>query len=121
MTIAIPSIIFITIFDNNNNKIITRVSPCTKRIGPHNKDIISIIYGSLLGNTDAEYRKDGHGTRISFSKESINIDYLLWIHSLVSDCGYCNPKVPKIQSRIGTKGKIRYIIRFHTFTYSSFN
>lgn len=35
--------------------------------------------------------------------------------------GYCNPTVPKIQSRIGTGGKIEYIMRFHTFNYHSFN
>lgn len=63
----------------------------------------------------------GHGTRISFSQESNRASYLIWLHSIISELGYCNPKTPKIQSRIGIGGKIRYVLRFHTFTYSSLN
>ena len=91
------------------------------RIGPHNKDILSIFYGSLLGDSHAEKREQGYGTRISFSQESNRKDYLLWLHSTISELGYCNPTIPKLQSRIGISGKIRYTIRFHTFTYSSLN
>lgn len=36
------------------------------RIGTHNIDIISIVFGSLLGNAHAEKRLSGLGTRISF-------------------------------------------------------
>jgi len=31
------------------------------RIGPHNKDILSIIFGSLLGDAHGEKRKTGTG------------------------------------------------------------
>lgn len=88
---------------------------------PHNKDILSIIYGSLLGDGHAERRTLGNGTRISFSQESNRKDYLLWLHNKVSILGYTSSKVPKIQSRLGQRGSIRYVIRFHTFTYSSLN
>jgi LAGLIDADG DNA endonuclease family len=47
------------------------------RIGPHNRDIISIIFGSLLGDGHAEKRSDNGGTRISFYQESTHLSYLL--------------------------------------------
>jgi LAGLIDADG DNA endonuclease family len=47
------------------------------RIGPHNKDIISILYGSLLGDAHAEKRAEGKGTRISFYQEDRHSEYLL--------------------------------------------
>lgn len=91
------------------------------RIGPHNKDIISILYGSLLGDAHAEKRAEGKGTRISFYQEGSHSEYLLWLHSLIASLGYCNTTTPKLQTRMGAGGKIRYIIRFHSFTYTSFN
>jgi hypothetical protein len=46
-----------------------------KRIGPHNIDILSIIFGSLLGDSYAE--KHGNGTRICFQQERSHNTYLL--------------------------------------------
>lgn len=89
------------------------------RIGPHNIDIISIIFGSLLGDGDGEKR--GLGTRINFYQEATHVTYLLYLHDLLSKSGYCNDKIPKISTRLGTKGKVRKIIRFSTWTYTSFN
>lgn len=95
--------------------------PAAHRVGPHHHNIISVFYGTLLGDSYAEKRSSGNGTRISFSQESNRSEYLLYLHSLVAEIGYCNPKPPVIQSRLGTCGSVRYIIRFHTFTYSSLN
>jgi ubiquinol-cytochrome c reductase cytochrome b subunit len=89
------------------------------RIGPHNIDIISIIFGTLLGDGYGEKRING--TRISFYQEGSHKTYLLWLHSLISNLGYCNSTEPKLQKRLGVKNKIRYVIRFKTWTYSSFN
>lgn len=47
-----------------------------KRIGPHSEDIISIIFGSLLGQGDVE-RKIGSGTRIIFFQEAVHVKYIL--------------------------------------------
>ena len=91
------------------------------RIGPHNIDVISIIFGSLLGDAHAEKRLRGLGTRISFFQEGVHVEYLLYLHKLLSELGYCNSKVPIVTNRLGTKGKIRKIIRFSTWTYTSFN
>lgn len=110
-------IILIIIYLANNN--FAKRVRSDSRVGPHNKDILSIIYGSLLGDGHAE--KHGNGTRISFSQEASKSEYLIWLHSIVSEKGYCNPAIPKIQNRIGSGGKIRNIIRFRTFTYSTLN
>jgi ubiquinol-cytochrome c reductase cytochrome b subunit len=91
------------------------------RIGPHNLEILSIIFGTLLGDGFAERRITGNGTRICFYQEAIHNSYLIWLHNLVSSLGYCNIKTPKVQTRLGKHGKIRKIMRFSTWTYSNFN
>lgn len=91
------------------------------RIGSHNKDILSIIFGSLLGDAHAEKRLIGDGTRITFFQEGSHTNYILYLHEMFSDLGYCNSKVPIIATRLGAKGKVRKIIRFSTWTYTSFN
>lgn len=40
---------------------------------------------------------------------------------MFSDLGYCNPKTPTITTRLGVKGKVIKIVRFSTWTYTSFN
>lgn len=89
------------------------------RLGVHNLNILSFIFGSLLGDGFAE--RHGKGTRICFQQEGTHSAYLLWSHKYLSDLGYCTPILPKITNRLGTHGKIRQILRFKTFTYSSFN
>lgn len=39
----------------------------------------------------------------------------------MSILGYCNPDIPKLLTRLGLNGKIRTILRFKTFTFSSFD
>jgi hypothetical protein len=84
------------------------------RIGPHNIDVISIIFGSLLGDAHAEKRSMGIGTRICFFQEDSHVEYLLHVHKMLSESGYCNPKIPSITNRLGAKGKVRKIVRFST-------
>lgn len=91
------------------------------RIGPHNKDVYSIIFGSLLGDAHAEKRAAGLGTRINFYQEAVHVEYLYFLHKLLSHTGYCNPKIPVVSSRLSAKGKLRKIVRFNTWTYTSFN
>ena len=105
-----------TLSKYNNKKI-----RADKRIGPHNFDILSILFGSLLGDCHGEYRSKGNGTRFSFYQEGTHSAYLIWLHNLIADLGYCNTITPIIQTRLGIKGNIRKIIRFKTWTYSSFN
>nr|YP_010721229.1 LAGLIDADG homing endonuclease [Cyathus striatus]WDS46380.1 LAGLIDADG homing endonuclease [Cyathus striatus] len=110
----------------NNSNIFTKNSkfvkiPAIQRIGPHNKNILSILFGSLLGDGHAERRSKGNGTRISFYQEGSHVSYLLWLHNYLADLGYCSSKIPLIQTRLGQKGIVRKTLRFRTWTYSSFN
>jgi hypothetical protein len=104
------SIIYSTSF------IIRRI-PALKRIGPHNKNIIQFIYGSLLGDGYLEHH--GNGTRLCLQQEDSHKDYLFWLHNYLAFLGYTNPNIPLIQSRIGSKGKLRYLLRFKTWTYTN--
>lgn len=90
----------------------------TNRIGPHNFIVLSILIGSLLG--DAHMERDGNGSRICFYQKGEHIEYILWLHSVLLEHGYCKENIPQIQSRI-INGKLHYYCRFRTFTYSSFN
>lgn len=89
------------------------------RIGPHNYDILSILIGSLLGEGYAE--RHGNGTRFCFQQEHSNNPYLLWFHNYLSNLGYCTRNIPIITTRLGSGGKLRYISRFKTYTFVSFN
>ena len=92
-----------------------------QRIGPHNIDIISILFGSLLGDAHAEKRIGGVGTRITFYQEGSHVEYIYWLHSLISTRGYCSEAIPIVTKRIVKGGKTRNIVRFRTWTYTSFN
>jgi ubiquinol-cytochrome c reductase cytochrome b subunit len=89
------------------------------RIGPHNYDVLSFIFGSMLGDCYAE--RHGHGTRFCFQQEEPHRTYLVWFHNSLANLGYCNPNELKLSTRLGYKGKIRIIGRFKTYTYTSFN
>jgi len=115
----ISSFVFIIIVSITQNDI-TRIRGLS-RIGPHNRDVLSIIFGALLGDGHAEKRFGGVGTRISFFQEDIHVEYLLYLHEYLAESGYCNPKIPVITQRLGLKGKLRKVVRFSTWTYTSFN
>lgn len=90
-----------------------------KRIGPHNMDILSIIFGSILGDASGEHRSGS--TRFVFYQEASHSAYLLWLHNLISALGYCPTTIPTIFTRLAPGGKLRYVIRFKTFSFISFN
>lgn len=108
-----------TVISNNKPKV-TRIR-ADKRIGCHNKIILTIIYGSLLGDGHAERRIKGNGTRITFFQEGSHVSYLLWLHELLSNLGYCSSNLPVIKTRLGQKGVVRKIIRFNSWTFTSLN
>nr|YP_010714076.1 hypothetical protein P2X57_mgp26 [Fuscoporia gilva]WDD39639.1 hypothetical protein [Fuscoporia gilva] len=92
-----------------------------QRIGPHNIDILSIIIGSVLGDTQLEKRSNGLGTRILFEQSNKNVEYLMWFHNYLSSRGYCNPNKPKLHTRIKKDNKVFYHYRINSYTFSSFN
>ena len=92
-----------------------------QRIGPHNLDIISIIIGSILGDSHLEKRNTGIGTRINFEKSNKNVEYLMWFHNYLSNRGYCNLNKPKLHTRIIKNNKILFHYRMNSYTFSSLN
>ena len=95
------------------------------RILPHNHDVQSIIFGSLLGDAQVEKRQSGTGTdtgtRITFYQESFHTEYVLFKHELLSGLRYCNHKVPLIGTTLERGGKVIKTVRFSTCTYTSLN
>jgi len=47
------------------------------RIGPHNIDVLSVLMGSILGDTHLEKRKKGIGSRIIFEQCNRNVEYIM--------------------------------------------
>lgn len=91
----------------------------TKRIGPHHRDVYSIIFGSLLG--DGHMEKGKEGSRMMFYQGGANSPYLLWLHSLLVQLGYCKKNPPILRSRPLKDGGVAYFMRFESFTFTSFN
>ena len=114
---------FIYLNINDNVKFSSEIKKLTskERIGPHNIDILSMIIGSILGETQLEKRKNGIGTRVIFKQSNNNVEYLMWFHSYLSYRGYCNNFKPKLQIRIKQKGKVFFQYRINSYTFSSFN
>jgi hypothetical protein len=64
----------------NNNKFIFKRSfhtkvKASKRIGPHNEDILSVLVGSLLGDCYGN-KRSGEGTRFCYRQSIVHKDYL---------------------------------------------
>lgn len=92
-----------------------------KRIGPHNQDIISVIYGLLLGDGYANCRS-GEGVRISIKQSIVHKEYLFWLYKFFNSRGYCSNLEPRLYKRtIKDYDKIYYGYEFSTFTFRSFN
>jgi hypothetical protein len=91
------------------------------KIGPHSLDVISVIVGSMLGNTQLEKRKTGLGTRIIFVQCNNSVEYLVWFHKFFAERGYCNTNKPKLTKIIAKNNKVLYMFRINSYTFSSFN
>jgi len=81
-------------------------------------DILSILFGSLLGDAGGEKRVHA---RFKFWHSAAQLPYLLWKHSILSTSGYCSAVVPLIRTRVplpGQKGDL-YAAYFWTYTYAS--
>ena len=66
------NILFLPLLNNKLSRL-----RADKRIGPHNKIVLDLIFGSLLGDGHAERRIKGNGTRITFYQEGVHVSYLL--------------------------------------------
>lgn len=98
------------------NQSMNRIS---KTKGPHNIDIFSLLFGSLLGDSFAEKRNGS--TRFILQQEESNVSYLMWFHQYLATRGYCSIKKPKLETRIGPNGKVRFYYRVRTYSFASLN
>lgn len=94
-----------------------------RRIGPHDKDVISVIIGSLLGDSYGSKRYV-EGTRFCFRQSIIHKEYLFWLYWFFNSRGYCSNLEPKLYTRslkrIGVEKKY-YGYEFDTYTFRSFD
>lgn len=86
-------------------------------IGPHNLDVISIIFGSLLGNSEMD--KINSGSCVKFTYRALHLEYSNVLFNSLLNLGYCNPESKIITKSLGKKGKLYKIINFSTFYFSS--
>jgi len=91
------------------------------RIGPHNQDVISIIFGSLLGDGYCNKRLI-EGSRICFRQSSIHKEYLFWLHDFFYIRGYCSNLNPRLYVRkLKNIDKLYTGYEFNTYTFRSFD
>ena len=94
----------------------------SKRIGPHNEDIISVIVGSLLGDCYGN-RRSVEGTRFCYRQSIVHKEYLFWLYNFFYTRGYCSNLEPRKYSRIlkSHNNKEYFGYEFNTYTFRSFN
>jgi ubiquinol-cytochrome c reductase cytochrome b subunit len=94
-----------------------------KRIGPHDKDIISVIIGSLLGDSYGN-KRCVEGTRFCFRQSNIHKEYLFWLFHFFNSRGYCSDLGPRVYiRRLKRNGEQKkyYGYEFNTYTFRSFD
>jgi len=89
-----------------------------KRIGPHNEDVVSVIIGSLLGNSITN-SKPIEGTRIVLRSRSM--EYLQSMYNFFYTRGYTRSE-PRLTHNTFNRDNQNYpMYEFNTFTFRSFN
>ena len=113
--------------DNNSKNSIIKLSffhtrcKAVNRIGPHNQDVISVIFGLLLGDGYGN-RLTGEGVRICIRQSIIHKEYLLFLYDFFYSRGYCSSLKPREYTRtIFNFNKIYKGYEFNTYTFRSFN
>lgn len=89
-----------------------------RNIMSNNNDNVSLIIGSLLGNSYME--KNKKGVRIVFIKCNDNIEYLMKFYSSLVDMAYCKTKKPKLNKVISKKNKVYFYIIIKSYYLSKF-
>lgn len=107
-------------FAYNNRKSFHTQCRAIKRIGPHNIDVISVIFGLLLGDAYANNRS-GEGVRISIKQSIIHKEYLFSLYEFFLNRGYCSNNHPReyVRTIKGINKKYNGY-EFNTFTFRSF-
>lgn len=86
----------------------------------HNLDVLSLLFGSLLGDSWAECRNiNTKSIRFILQQENSNIEYLFWFYKYLALRGYCSPNRPKKYTRISKNNKVRYYYKISTYSFSN--
>jgi len=88
-----------------------------ERIGPHDKIIIDILFGTLLGGALGEKRQTS--SRFSFHQSNKNIEYLKYLVKIFTTRGYCSKKDFKLSKQIGKKNQVYFSLKKTTYSFSS--
>ena len=90
------------------------------RIGPHNIDVLSVIFGLMLGDGFGNNRS-GEGVRFCIKQSIVHKEYLFSLYEFFLNRGYCSNNPPRKYTRM-IKGinKTYYGFEFNTFTFRSF-
>ena len=94
-----------------------------RRIGPHDKDVISVIIGSLLGDSYGN-KRCVDGTRFCFRQSIIHKEYLFWLYHFFNSRGYCSDLEPRLYVRTLKRNGVEkkyYGYEFNTYTFRSFD
>lgn len=75
-----------------------------KRIGPHDRDIISVLVGSLLGDSHAERLMNG-GVKFRFRQTIAHKDYIFWLYNFFNSRGYCTNNLRSFYCGCGCRTK----------------
>jgi hypothetical protein len=105
------------------NKFFHTIVRAKNRIGPHNRDVISVIMGSLLGDCYGSKRYV-EGTRFVFKQSIIHEEYLFWLYNFFFDRGYCSNLKPRLYYRTlknNKEIKVYSGYEFNTYTFRSFD
>lgn len=90
-----------------------------QRIGPHNKDVISVLVGNLLGDGYGERR--GESSRFHIHMSSKRMEYVSWLHNFFAERGYCSAQKPVPKRQIKVLNKVYYSVKFRLFSFRSLN
>lgn len=91
-----------------------------QRIVVHNIDILSLLFGSLLGDSYGECRNTKvPSIRFILQQESSNVEYLFWFHKYLATHNYCSENKPKLYTRISTNNKRRFYYKISTYSFDN--
>jgi hypothetical protein len=90
-----------------------------KSLWDYDEDIRSAFIGNILGDAYIELR--GNKSRFQFSASSKHLDYLLFLHQLYSQKGFCSTTIPSIRAIKHYSGKYYETLRFQTYFLKSIN
>lgn len=91
----------------------------SKRIGPHNVDVLSVLVGSMLGNGYCN-KRSLEGTRFCLRQNIIYKEYLFWLYDFFFNRGYCSNLEPLKNTRV-LRDKVDSGYEFNIFTFRSLN